>query len=351
MRLNYIFPFLLLCSLSINAQYKFTGHIDNKKWHDYVYLSLIDDYRKITGVYSEQIIARVKTDSSGFFMFTGDELENENRIYRIHVDNCFNEENDIHFNGRCDASKEIVFIAKNTDTIEFPFSFEKEMFCDVKSKNTKADAFIQIDSLKDEMKFAFSEFRSEANRKLNNKKWFKTLQTFGQQLHEPISELYIYEFLSERRSDFHTYYLEDLKTNPYYDDLLNRLVQQYPNTSYTKQYKTELTSDQYILSQSSETNHISWIYILISLLVISVTGNIYLWLSFKKVNSKSSKKIKDQLTNQEQNILNLILENKTNKQIADALFISLSTVKTHVNNIFKKLKVQSREEIKALFNN
>tara|TARA_R110002050_G_scaffold284563_2_gene433774 strand:- start:2991 stop:3941 length:951 start_codon:yes stop_codon:yes gene_type:complete len=315
-----------------------------------VSLSLIDDYRKITGVYSEQIIARVKTDSTGFFMFFGDELENENRIYRIHVDNCFDEENDNLFNRQCNTSKELVFIANDTDTIEFPFSFEKEMFCDVKSKNTKADAFIKIDSLKDEMKFAFSEFRSDANRKLKNKKWFKTLQEFAQQLHEPLAELYVYELLSDRRSDFHNYYLEDLKINPYYDDLLIRLIQQYPNASYTKQYKTELSSDQYILSQSNETEPVSWIYILISLLVISITVNIYLWVSFKKVSSKPSIKIKDQLTNQEQNILNLILENKTNKQIADALFVSISTVKTHVNNIFKKLNVQSREAVKELFN-
>ena len=132
--------------------------------------------------------------------------------------------------------------------------------------------------------------------------------------------------------------------------MLIRLIQQYPNASYTKQYKTELSSDQYILSQSNETEPVSWIYILISLLVISITVNIYLWVPFKKVSSKPSIKIKDQLTNQEQNILNLILENKTNKQIADALFVSISTVKTHVNNIFKKLNVQSREAVKELFN-
>ena len=56
----------------------------------------------------------------------------------------------------------------------------------------------------------------------------------------------------------------------------------------------------------------------------------------------------ENLTKQEQNILALILENKSNKEIADTLFVSVSTIKTHINNIFKKLNVQSREEIKAL---
>jgi len=31
------------------------------------------------------------------------------------------------------------------------------------------------------------------------------------------------------------------------------------------------------------------------------------------------------------------------------LFISLSTVKTHINNLYKKLDVTSREDIKQLF--
>lgn len=348
MKFKYFLPVLFLFSLSVKAQYKFSGHIDNKLWNDYVYLSIIDDYRKIIGVYSEQIIARVKTDSLGYFSFSGDEIENKNRIYRIHVDNCFDEENTTHINEHCDKSKEIIFIAKNTDTISLPFSLQNDMFCDIQSNNSKANALIKIDSLKGEMKFAFSEFRSEANRRLNNKKWFKTLQTFGKQLDEPIAELYIYEFLSDRKSDFHSYYLEDLQTNHYYNNLLDRLVEKYPNSSYTKQYKTELTSDQYILSQTTEANHINWLYIIVTLLILSIITNVYFWYALKK--KKSTSTIKNQLTKQEQTILNLILEDKTNKDIAETLFVSVSTVKTHINNIFKKLQTQSRDDVKSMFN-
>ena len=38
-----------------------------------------------------------------------------------------------------------------------------------------------------------------------------------------------------------------------------------------------------------------------------------------------------------------------NKDIAEALFVSVSTVKTHVNNVYKKLNVQTRKEVKNLF--
>ncbi len=349
MRFHKILFILLLVSFSVKAQYRFSGHVDNSKWHDNVYLSIIEDYRKIKGIYSEQIISKVKTDSTGFFYFSGNQLENENRIYRIHVDNCFDEEqNENHFNGDCEDSKEVIFIAKNNDTIEFPFSFEKEMFCDIKSNNIKTTVFTKVDSLKEEMKFAFKDFRSDANRKLNNKKWFKTLQDYGLKLNEPIAELYIYAFLSERSNDFHKFYMEDIQTNSYYDDLLHRLTQRYPNSTYTEQFRLELTSDKYIVSENSGDYKFNWNYILWPFLLISLLLNIYFWIFSKK--SKRTSKTLENLTKQEHNILALILENKSNKEIADILFVSVSTIKTHINSIFKKLNVQSREEIKGLKN-
>ena len=50
------------------------------------------------------------------------------------------------------------------------------------------------------------------------------------------------------------------------------------------------------------------------------------------------------LSNRELEILELVSEGKSNKQIADELFISINTVKVHLNNIFKKINVNSRTE-------
>ena len=352
MKQNLVIILLLMASFSVKAQYYFSGHVDNKAWHDNVYLSLIEDYRKMSGVYTDQIIAKVKTDSLGFFKFTGDGLENQNRIYRIHVDNCFDDEiNRNHFDGHCTESKEIIFIAKNKDTIVFPFSFENQMFCDITSNNIKSNVFVKIDSLREHMKFSFSEYRSEANRKLNTKKWFKTLQDFGEKMDEPLAELYIYSSLSERSNDLHEHYLEDLKSNNYYDELLEQLTNKYPNSPYTNQYRKELLSDKFILNNDDLKSESYWHYLLYLLLGLSLIFNIWLVYKLNGERSKSLDRAKEELTTQEQNILKLLLEEKSNKEIADTLFVSLSTVKTHVNNIYKKLKVQSRSEIKSLFNN
>jgi len=52
----------------------------------------------------------------------------------------------------------------------------------------------------------------------------------------------------------------------------------------------------------------------------------------------------EKLSEREREVLKKIGEGKANKQIADDLFISLSTVKSHINNIYKILKVSNRKE-------
>lgn len=50
------------------------------------------------------------------------------------------------------------------------------------------------------------------------------------------------------------------------------------------------------------------------------------------------------LTQREKGILKAIIDGKSNKEISDALFISVETVKSHVKKIYKKLRVKNRVE-------
>ncbi len=50
------------------------------------------------------------------------------------------------------------------------------------------------------------------------------------------------------------------------------------------------------------------------------------------------------LTEREKEVLSLVAKGKTNQEIADELFVRDVTVKTHLNTIFKKLKVKSRTQ-------
>ncbi|WP_025743798.1 response regulator transcription factor [Aquimarina pacifica] len=351
MRFLIAFIILIINIKPAIGQYKFSGLVDEKNKHNLIYLSLIEDYRKISGIYAEQIIEKTTIDSTGAFYFSGDNLPVSNHIYRIHIENCSeNKQTPIHFDGFCPESKQILFIANNTDTIELPITFDQEMFCTIVSNNEKSNAFLKVDSIIDEMRFAFASYRSEANRKINNKKWFKTLQQFAKKQQEPLVELYTHSFLSEKRNNLYAYYLEDLENNSHYDNLLNRLQQKYPNSPYTNQYQRELSSDRFLINPKEVSTKEYWLWILLTLLSVSVLINIVQFLDYlkrKKINKRTEKK----LTQQEQKVLQFILEDKTNKEIASAMFVSISTIKTHINNLYKKLNVRSREDVKSLYTN
>lgn len=56
-----------------------------------------------------------------------------------------------------------------------------------------------------------------------------------------------------------------------------------------------------------------------------------------------------QLSSRESQIAFWLIEGKTNQEISRGLFISMSTVKTHISRIFKKARVASRQELFFLF--
>ncbi len=60
-----------------------------------------------------------------------------------------------------------------------------------------------------------------------------------------------------------------------------------------------------------------------------------------------------ELTAREREVVQMIAAGKKNKEIADELFVELSTIKSHVNSIYKKTDVQNRKDLirKYLYTN
>jgi DNA-binding NarL/FixJ family response regulator len=57
------------------------------------------------------------------------------------------------------------------------------------------------------------------------------------------------------------------------------------------------------------------------------------------------------LTIKEQYILQLIVEGKSNKEIAAMNYVEISTIKTHINNIYTKLGLNNRKEAIVQYKN
>lgn len=63
-----------------------------------------------------------------------------------------------------------------------------------------------------------------------------------------------------------------------------------------------------------------------------------------RMRKSANRELHDDLTAREQEVLHLMTEGKSNQEIADALYVSLKTVKTHVSNILTKLEVVDRTQ-------
>jgi DNA-binding NarL/FixJ family response regulator len=64
------------------------------------------------------------------------------------------------------------------------------------------------------------------------------------------------------------------------------------------------------------------------------------WLA-RKPNGKGV----EALTERELEVARLVVDRRTNPEIASALFLSEKTVETHMRNIFRKLDVSSRADV------
>jgi len=53
------------------------------------------------------------------------------------------------------------------------------------------------------------------------------------------------------------------------------------------------------------------------------------------------------LTERQREVYDLIINGKSNKEITSELYIAPSTLKTHINQIYKKLKVKNRKALKV----
>ncbi|WDL96891.1 helix-turn-helix domain-containing protein [Alicyclobacillus sp. ALC3] len=62
------------------------------------------------------------------------------------------------------------------------------------------------------------------------------------------------------------------------------------------------------------------------------------------MSSGKDARIKSLLTNREREVFELLVQDKTTKEIAAQLFVSEKTVRNHISNVMKKLNVKGRSQ-------
>ncbi len=96
------------------------------------------------------------------------------------------------------------------------------------------------------------------------------------------------------------------------------------------------------------------LFIIIVSIVLSLVIIVYFLLYFQ--NNKLSEKdklkqiaIKYNLSTQEEKVLNLLISDKSNQEIANELYLSVNTVKNHIASIYRKTSMKKRELKDKLF--
>ena len=341
-----LFVFLISCSLlSLQAQFKFSGDVNDEFINATVYLTEIDDYKKSAVFLTDNILQTSIIDSLGHYSFSGDFLSNKNKFYKIYIDNCNEDITDYnHLFNTCDDSNSVIFIANNSDEIYFPLNSMEQMFCSLEYTRLQNIAIFKIDSLQEALLSNIQHSKSEKQRGIIFNNYFKDLQEFSKTFNEPLVELYTYQLYANNESFTRSFYLDDLKKSGYYENLLQQLKTDYPNATYTHQFEDDLRHDNFDTKNKFTKNII---ILLVLLLITSVVINFILIKRKRtKPNTVDYKLI---LSPQEQKVFELMNSELSNKQIADNLFISISNVKTHINNIYSKLSISSRKEVSNFF--
>lgn len=338
--------FFLLYTIFSQAQFEFSGHVNDEFENSTAYLTLIEDYNKSTLFLTETIIQQSSIDAEGEFVFKGDYLSEKNKFYKIYIDKCNENVNDYnHLLNHCDDSNYIIFIANNKDTIYFPLNDFSQMFCSIEYTRAQNVAIHKIDSVQETLLVDLQDSKSDQQRKLIYNNYVKKLQEYSTTFNEPLVELYAFQLYSDENSFSRNSYLENLKKSDYYESLAEKIAEKYPNSQYEIQFKEDIFHDGLSVKKGTKINYLA---ILLGILLATSLFFNYRFIQQKK-EKKSTLNYKEALSPQEQKVFELMHQKLTNKEIAEQLFISVSTVKTHINNIYSKLSISSRKDIHQFF--
>jgi DNA-binding CsgD family transcriptional regulator len=307
---------LLLLGTQLSAQTAISGRIsfeDSSTRAEKVYLTKLDVAHLQNLKYAKEV-AWEPIHQDGSFSFDRKHISNKDAVYLMYVNQMEKAIQDT-------IAKSGTFILSSSDSIHFPKS--NGLFADYTNTNPADQEWKRLQQF--EAKVLQSQF-DEAENAFQLKRYAKdSLRILTVKL------IAIRQLENKRLLD------QDISENPsYYLDLLEELKE------------SEIEPEQYVflekklafLTQEVVEQKYAW-----SKIINFILGFLVLGLGTILVYRRKKQPVLSDLSRQERTIKTLILEGKSNKEIASELFISLSTVKTHITHIYGKLKVSSRQEL------
>jgi len=326
---KYVLVFLTLAPVAIIGQdgYEIKGHVNlDDSWNRVIYLSLIEAFDELTTISGEMIISQADISDEGDFTITGNYLPQGDRIYRVHVCKKGDPISTIIIGGR--EHNHVHFAMKPGDVINLR-SKPGQVFREVEVTGNPVNEFlVSANEIIDRDRS--SSVKSTLSVRLKGEETANELLGIIKGCNYPLGRFYAAYYLVDRFEmttpvDQIWEYVSsaDMSESPYYEEIIDLLEYKVPQKSNENDTKSRMMG---------------------LLFVVPVAFGMGWWLINKNQPAVKQDPLVD-LSIQERKVLSLLVDGLSNKEISSHLNIGVSTVKSHVHKIYKKLEIKSRKDV------
>ena len=314
---------LCLASGRLTAQQKITGQIglDTTRWAPVAYLSRIPDFTQLYSVSNESIIMKSGIDGKGRFSFDCINLPPGDHLYRLHFSKKGDPAASLIIGGQ--DQNHLFLVADANSDIRIRITGGRRLMTGITvagyAPNTALQEINQIAGFLDTLDY----YGPAVNRDFVRQAVYEKLRQYADTCSNPLISLYAL-YHSRFESDYP-------KNTAFYEKYLRKWKKE--DSEYFRAFRAQLPV-------RDSPNILVPVAFVIFLLIAGTIAGIFILR-----RKRSAKNPYQSLTVQERKIFSLLKDGRSNKEISEECGISLSTVKSHVNNIYSKLNISSRTDV------
>lgn len=294
----------------------------DSSWEDKIYLCYIPTFEAVHTIANDMIIAEASIDSLGSFSFDLSFLPEQTNLFRLHLVKRGNSPNSLIIGGQ--DENHLLLLANRNMPIDLEGQLAAPPFKKVYFKaGTPNTPFHRITKLVNRT-YEQANRSTAARRQFMETQLFHQLRSIADSSQHPLISLYaIYqsgfpENWTENADYFHAYRQKwAQERSPYFSAFRQKMPAPKP-------------------------------FLRTGLLIIGGICLLTLGFFLGKKGQPHSNPGLQKLTVQERKIYSMLRNGQTNQEISDACHIGISTVKSHVSSIYRKLNVKSRKEVMNL---
>ncbi|GGG22284.1 hypothetical protein GCM10011344_23770 [Dokdonia pacifica] len=300
---------------------KGTFVLDSTLWESKAYLSHIRSFNDMYTISKDMIIAETIINSKGYFEFPTNYFPEEEQVYRIHFSKKGAPIASLIIGGP--EENHFFVIASKTKGVSLQGYSQQFPFSKVSVSNSSATGWLKQVDLIASYVDSTQNMGSQLKREFIATGVHEKLRNIADTLSEPLPSLY-----ALYKSDYRSHAIEHPE---FYTEYFKKWEKE--KSSYFSMLRKELVLQKELSS--------FWIYLILGIIFLFTGVFLNKW--YAKTGTRSSKKLKA-LSVQERKIFDLIKAGHSNKEISEQHNIGVSTVKSHVSNIYSKLQIKSRKE-------